>query len=82
MTGNQQCIISGGSLSTFLVQGLPKITSQFDKWIIYFCDERVVPENDSESTFGLYKKALIENGIVNLKEHQFITLKQNVSGNF
>ena len=24
-----------------------------------FCDERMVPENDPESTFGLYKEKLI-----------------------
>lgn len=72
----------GGSLASFLTTGLPKISSDFDKWRIYFCDERVVPENDPESTFGLYKRTLIDNGAVNLKEHQFVTIKQGVSGRF
>lgn len=63
-----------------MVKGLPKISTEFDKWVIYFCDERIVPENDPESTFGLYKKTLIDSRVVNLKESQFITIKPGVSG--
>lgn len=69
-------------MASFLALGLPTISSEFDKWRIYFCDERVVPENDPESTFGLYKRTLLTSGVVNLKEHQFVTIKQGVSGKF
>lgn len=69
-------------MASFLVKGLPKISSDFSKWKIYFCDERVVPDDDADSTFGLYKRSLIQNEIVPLKEHQFVTLKQNVTGGF
>lgn len=70
--------ILGGSLATFLLEGLPKIKADFTKWKVFFCDERVVPENDPESTFGLYKKTLIDSGAVNLKVNQFVTIKQGV----
>lgn len=69
-------------MASFLAKGLPKISSEFDKWRIYFCDERVVPENDPESTFGLYKRTLIDSGAVKLKLHQFVTIRQGVSGKF
>lgn len=61
------------------MKGLPEISSEFNKWRIYFCDERVVPETDPDSTFGLYKK-ILDSRAVNLKESQFVTIKQGVSG--
>lgn len=72
-------MFSGGSLATFLQNGLPKTKSDFSKWRIFFCDERVVPENDPESTYGLYVRTLIDTGAVNLKPEQFVTIKQGVT---
>nr|CAI5853492.1 unnamed protein product [Callosobruchus analis] len=69
---------SGGSLVTFLATGLPKVKTDFTKWRIFFCDERVVPEDDADSTYGTYKRGLIDSGKVNLKPDQFITIKQGV----
>lgn len=43
---------SGGSLGNYLCQILPNIKTDWTKWKVYFCDERYVPENDVESTFG------------------------------
>jgi 6-phosphogluconolactonase/glucosamine-6-phosphate isomerase/deaminase len=43
---------TGGSLGKYLCTILPKIKTDWSKWLIFFCDERFVPENDSESTFG------------------------------
>ncbi|KAJ8926154.1 hypothetical protein NQ314_021497 [Rhamnusium bicolor] len=63
--------VSGGSLATFLTIGLPKIKTDFSKWRIFFCDERLVPADDPESTFGLYKSKLVDSKAVNLKEEQF-----------
>ncbi|CAG9773616.1 unnamed protein product [Ceutorhynchus assimilis] len=71
--------VSGGSLVTFLVSGLPKIHSDFSKWKIFFCDERLVPVDDPESTFGVYKTKLVDTGAVNLSADQFVTVKQGVS---
>lgn len=65
---------------SFLVKGLPDITTDFSKWKIFFCDERLVPIDNPDSTFGLYKKQLIDAQVVNLSEDQFVTAKQNVTG--
>ncbi|RZC37501.1 6-phosphogluconolactonase [Asbolus verrucosus] len=68
--------VSGGSLVGFLKEGLPKIQADFSKWRVFFCDERVVPEDSPDSTFGRYKQHLI--GATNLKENQFVTIKQGI----
>lgn len=44
--------VLGGSLGKYLTQTLPDIKTDWSKWTVFFCDERYVPENDSESTFG------------------------------
>lgn len=51
--------LSGGSLVTMLSKellALPQLDCS--KWLFAFCDERLVPFNDSESTYGLYKSQL------------------------
>ncbi|XP_044269395.1 6-phosphogluconolactonase [Tribolium madens] len=68
--------VSGGSLVGFLKEGLPKIQTDFSKWRIFFCDERVVPEDSPDSTYGQYKQLM---SALNLKENQFIRIKQGVS---
>lgn len=51
--------LSGGSLVTMLSKELPALPKlDFSKWVIGFCDERVVSFDDSESTYGLYKNQL------------------------
>ncbi|CAH1966301.1 unnamed protein product [Acanthoscelides obtectus] len=71
--------LSGGSLVSFLATGLPNIKTDFSKWRIFFCDERVVPEDDPDSTYGSYKKNLLDSGKVSLNLEQFITIKQGVA---
>ncbi|KAJ8981189.1 hypothetical protein NQ317_014833 [Molorchus minor] len=71
--------ISGGSLATFLTIGLPKVQTDFSKWRLFFCDERLVPVDNPDSTFGLYKRTLIDTNAVNLKDEQFVTVKQGLS---
>ncbi|XP_063627562.1 6-phosphogluconolactonase [Cydia splendana] len=69
--------LSGGSVLKFLCEGLPKVNTVWSKWTLAFCDERVVPEDSEDSTFGVYKRELIPK--TELKEEQFVVLKQGVS---
>ncbi|KAF5272624.1 hypothetical protein FQR65_LT04865 [Abscondita terminalis] len=69
--------VSGGSLITFLSNAIPAIKTDLSKWTIVFNDERVVPLDDEDSTFGAYKKNII--GKVALREDQFVQMKQGVS---
>lgn len=64
--------LSGGSLTKFLSIGLPKIDTDWSKWRLFFCDERVVPFESADSTYGIYKNALIGN--LPLTDHQFIKI--------
>lgn len=68
----------GGSLIAYLIEGLPAIKTDWSKWTLAFCDERMVPEDSEDSTYGTYKKGLIPK--TELTETQFITIKQNVTG--
>lgn len=48
--------VSGGSVAKFLGDGLPEISDlQWDKWHIYFCDERLVAFDHADSTYKIYK---------------------------
>ncbi|KAJ0171993.1 hypothetical protein K1T71_012756 [Dendrolimus kikuchii] len=69
--------LSGGSVVKYLVESLPKINTKWSEWVLAFCDERVVPEDSDDSTFGTYKRELLPK--VTLKEEQFIVIKQGVS---
>ncbi|KAI1338041.1 nagb/rpia/CoA transferase-like protein [Xylariaceae sp. FL0016] len=58
--------VSGGSLPKTLAQALllePKSDEdkvQFDKWEIFFCDERAVPLDHEDSNYALVKKELLD----------------------
>ncbi|XP_034255906.1 6-phosphogluconolactonase [Thrips palmi] len=69
--------LSGGSLINFLALGLPKITTDWSKWRLFFCDERVVPSESPDSTFGAYRKSLI--GKIPLSESQFIQIDPHLA---
>ncbi|KAJ2944950.1 hypothetical protein O0L34_g1847 [Tuta absoluta] len=69
--------LSGGSVLKYLCQCLPKVKTDWSKWVLAFCDERVVPEDSEDSTFGVYKRNLIPK--TNLNEGQFVVLKQGLS---
>lgn len=64
--------LSGGSLVKYASQAFSSITSEWSKWHFFFCDERLVPFDDKESTFGLYKGELLEK--IPITEEQFITI--------
>jgi len=69
--------LSGGSLVKFLSEGLPTITTDWSKWRFFFCDERIVPFDNEESTYGVYKASLI--GKLPITESQFITVDPELS---
>ncbi|CAB3237784.1 unnamed protein product [Arctia plantaginis] len=69
--------LSGGSVVKYLKESLPKVDTEWSEWVLAFCDERVVPEDNEDSTFGTYKKELLPN--IPLKESQFVTIKQGVT---
>lgn len=48
--------LSGGSLVTMLSKELLALTGlDCSKWVVAFCDERLVPLDHPESTYGCYK---------------------------
>jgi 6-phosphogluconolactonase len=49
----------GGSVVKLLSAAIPKVKTDFAKWRVFFCDERLVDIEDPESTYGLYKKQLL-----------------------
>ncbi|KAL4702441.1 hypothetical protein ACJJTC_017647 [Scirpophaga incertulas] len=69
--------LSGGSVVKYLSEGLPKLSTDWSKWVLAFCDERVVPEESPDSTFGTYKRQLIPKTTLN--EDQFLSIKQGVT---
>ncbi|CAH0383438.1 unnamed protein product [Bemisia tabaci] len=69
--------VSGGSLIGALAKGLPGVKTEWSKWKIYFCDERIVPFDDTESTYGAYKKAL--DGVVPIKDDQYRKIDPKLS---
>jgi 6-phosphogluconolactonase len=54
--------VSGGSVAKYLTQGLGARAPSVDwtKWRIFFCDERLVPFDDGESTYGYFKRELFD----------------------
>ncbi|CAL1286953.1 unnamed protein product [Larinioides sclopetarius] len=69
--------LSGGSLIKFLCKGLPTINTTWQKWQFFFCDERHVPFDHPESTFGCYKRDLLK--VVPVTEEQFVTMNPSIS---
>lgn len=69
--------LSGGSLVNLLAKSLPNITTDWNKWRFFFCDERVVPFDSSDSTYGEYKSKFI--GKVPVTEDQFIKIDPDLS---
>lgn len=68
--------LSGGSAAKFLCNGLPSIKTTWDKWTLFFCDERLVPFSDGDSTYKLYREGLV--GATPLTEKQFIVINPDL----
>ncbi|XP_006002979.1 6-phosphogluconolactonase [Latimeria chalumnae] len=71
--------VSGGSVVSLLSAELPRSLGVEDwgKWLLAFCDERLVPFEDPESTFGLYRTHLLSK--VPIAETQVITINPSLS---
>jgi len=69
--------VSGGSLAKFLCKGLPKISTEWSKWRIMFCDERMVGPDSPDSTWGLYRSQLVP--VTELREDQFLLVDTALS---
>jgi 6-phosphogluconolactonase len=50
---------AGGSLPNFFAAAAQDLNVEWGRVKFVFCDERMVPENDPESTFGVYKDKVI-----------------------
>lgn len=65
--------LSGGSLVSLLSKELPAQPGlDCSKWVVGFCDERVVPFDDPESTYGLYKNQLFSK--INIPENSILAI--------
>lgn len=64
--------LSGGSLVGALAGVLPGVQTDWSRWRFFFCDERVVPFEDADSTYGCYKAQLLPR--LNLREEQFVVI--------
>ena len=55
-TGGFRVALSGGSLVSILNNPLfrDSPSASYDKWTVFLADERCVPLDDSESTYGMY----------------------------
>lgn len=61
-----------------MAQSLPNIKTDWSRWNFFFCDERVVPFDSNDSTYGEYKSNLI--GKIPISEDQFIKINPDLSG--
>ena len=47
--------VSGGSVATLLNRHLPDIRTDWTKWHVFLCDERVVAKDDPECTWTTFR---------------------------
>uniref|UniRef100_A0A672IAM4 Glucosamine/galactosamine-6-phosphate isomerase domain-containing protein n=1 Tax=Salarias fasciatus TaxID=181472 RepID=A0A672IAM4_SALFA len=65
--------LSGGSLVSMLSKELPALPElDCSKWVVGFCDERLVSFDHPESTYGLYKSQLFSK--VNIPDSGILTI--------
>ena len=70
--------LSGGSVAKLVSEGLrERANVQWDKWRIYFCDERHVPFDSEDSTYALYKRELFDK--VGLKPENVFAIDPDLS---
>ncbi|CAG0881787.1 unnamed protein product [Darwinula stevensoni] len=52
------CFFIGGSAAKLVCEAVTKIQSDWSRWRVAFCDERLVPSTHEESTYAAYAKYL------------------------
>ncbi|KAH8387157.1 hypothetical protein KR093_005064, partial [Drosophila rubida] len=62
---------TGGSLVSFLTRTLVALQLDTSRWQFFFCDERYVPNDHSDSTFNAYKTQMLQK-LPNIQESQFL----------
>ncbi|KAI4461573.1 6-phosphogluconolactonase [Holotrichia oblita] len=67
----------GGSALKYFTNAVLAMRKDFSKWKIFFCDERVVPEDSEDSTYGTVKRGLLMKNI--FKDEQFIKIKPDLN---
>lgn len=79
------CIgVSGGSLIKSLSQVLKSLSlsqDEWKKWLIFLVDERLVPFDDEESTFGSYVRLLLPNLTGRLTAANFVPVDSTLIEN-
>ncbi|XP_065432299.1 6-phosphogluconolactonase isoform X2 [Chrysemys picta bellii] len=73
--------LSGGSLVRILSQELPAAAALSGpaapaRWVLAFCDERLVPVEDPESTYGAYKTHLLSK--ISIPENQVVIINPSL----
>ncbi|KAG9279009.1 6-phosphogluconolactonase [Astyanax mexicanus] len=69
--------LSGGSLVNILSKELPAVPNlDCSQWLVGFCDERLVPFDDPESTYGLYKNQLFSK--INIPEDRVLAINSSL----
>ncbi|XP_038565914.1 6-phosphogluconolactonase [Micropterus salmoides] len=72
--------LSGGSLVSMLSKELLALPDlDCSKWVVGFCDERLVSFDDPESTYGLYKSQLFSK--VNIPDSGILTIDSSLPVN-
>ncbi|XP_056263348.1 6-phosphogluconolactonase [Pseudoliparis swirei] len=72
--------LSGGSLASMLSKELLALPDlDCSKWVVGFCDERLVFFDDPESTFGLYKSLLFSK--VNIPDRGILAIDSSLPVN-
>jgi len=64
-------------MATFLCKALPQISTDWPKWKIFFCDERVVPFDNDDSTFKFYRDNVFNK--LPLSQDQIVTINPSLS---
>ena len=68
----------GGSIAKYIVDVLQRIHPNFlRKFRIFFCDERFVPASDKNSTYGVYKTALLPSP--DIRESHIVGINTNLT---
>ena len=65
-------------MANFLAKGLANVDTDWSKWRVFFCDERHVPFDSSDSTYKVYKDGLMNK--VPLQEENVFKIDPSLSG--